>query len=424
MRILRHIAIWVLCGFSIQAWSQDYARLSETTIMGTARYVGMGGAMTAIGGDPSSVQDNAAGLGLYRRPEVLLTLDYAGFLMAPQSSIIFSLPTDNTKPNGIRCHNLMFSYHRLHSFYRDMSFAAKNEASLGALMDAKGVDIGVPYCIDPKAACNLLVRENGYVNEYALNWAMNIANRWYWGLGLRIHSFSFSSEGDYLEVFDYQNYYNRSKTVLLMNGAGCSLATGLIARPLSWLRLGVGIQTPSLGSITTSTQGTFDANTDSLRWSDAPDLRETGTDFHMPLQLSTSVAFQISHYAMIALQYNYRHMSGRPDLHSLRAGFEVVPIAGLYINGGYVYESPFSRSSLIVPIDPSMNRQDAYYQELSQQQYISCGVGYRGCNLIVQAAYQYSLRQINLSAHEMAPQHAMNGITHRIVLTVGWHGYY
>jgi hypothetical protein len=43
--------------------------------MGTARYVGMGGAMTAIGGDPSAAIDNPAGLGLYRRSEISVTID-------------------------------------------------------------------------------------------------------------------------------------------------------------------------------------------------------------------------------------------------------------------------------------------------------------------------------------------------------------
>lgn len=46
-----------ICGVG---FSQDYTRLSERTIIGTARYVGMSGAMTAIGGDPSAVTDNPA----------------------------------------------------------------------------------------------------------------------------------------------------------------------------------------------------------------------------------------------------------------------------------------------------------------------------------------------------------------------------
>ena len=71
--------ILIICLLSIvnyqQSVAQDVQRFSERQIMGTARYVGMGGAMTAIGGDPSAVLDNPAGLGLYRRNEISLTLD-------------------------------------------------------------------------------------------------------------------------------------------------------------------------------------------------------------------------------------------------------------------------------------------------------------------------------------------------------------
>ncbi|MBR4432251.1 MAG: hypothetical protein IKS76_03500, partial [Paludibacteraceae bacterium] len=72
------VAVCILSALAISPalQAQDYARLGERTIMGTARYVGMSGAMTAIGGDPSAVMDNVAGLGLYQRPEAMLTFDY------------------------------------------------------------------------------------------------------------------------------------------------------------------------------------------------------------------------------------------------------------------------------------------------------------------------------------------------------------
>ena len=68
------LILFLFCGLLPVVNSQDIQRFSERQIIGTARYVGMGGAMTAIGGDASAVQDNPAGLGLYRRSEVMLTL--------------------------------------------------------------------------------------------------------------------------------------------------------------------------------------------------------------------------------------------------------------------------------------------------------------------------------------------------------------
>ena len=71
--ILSLCALFLALGATLHA--QDVQRFSERQIIGTARYVGMGGAMTAIGGDPSAVLDNPAGLGLYRRSEIALTVD-------------------------------------------------------------------------------------------------------------------------------------------------------------------------------------------------------------------------------------------------------------------------------------------------------------------------------------------------------------
>lgn len=428
----------ILMAVSPLGYSQDYARISERTLMGTARYVGMGGAMSAIGGDPSSVMDNTACLGLYRRMEMLITFDHtiapatsvAGRVsqfMAPQASVVFSVPSFRaTEHEGIQYHNFMLSYQRVHSFNRSLAPSSTDQPSLGYLFAYADGNLGIPYTADPYNVYNdLRLEERGYVNEFAIDWATNIANKWYAGLGLRIHSFSFSSEGDYFESFNYKNaqqetYYNRSRTSVFINGAGCSLSAGFIGRPLSWLRLGVGLQTPSLGSLTLSTSGTFDALRDSLRWSDAPNLSSDLSDFHMPLHLSTSVAFQIDRYAMIALQYDYRYSKYTNHDHSLRAGLELVPITGLYINAGYVFESNFAQAR-VVDYDKTLDRQDTYFWHQRWQQYISGGIGFRGRYIIAQAAYQYRMHRAQLFAHEAAAPYDINQDFHRIVVTIGWH---
>ena len=50
------------------------AELSSTSdIIGTARYVGMGGALGALGADISAISSNPAAIGMYRRSDVVLT---------------------------------------------------------------------------------------------------------------------------------------------------------------------------------------------------------------------------------------------------------------------------------------------------------------------------------------------------------------
>lgn len=53
----------------------DVANLSQFDLRGTARFMSMGGAFTALGGDLSTLTQNPAGIGIYRSSEVGITLD-------------------------------------------------------------------------------------------------------------------------------------------------------------------------------------------------------------------------------------------------------------------------------------------------------------------------------------------------------------
>ena len=443
MNNAKHILLLValLLGRVGVGCAQDNARMSDHTIMGTARYVGMSGAMTAIGGDPSAALDNPAGLGLYRRSEVLLTGDFSfdrtsqslatgaekrNIAMIPQASWVISLMTSNPTEVGAQYHNFMFSFHRLHSFYRNMYATAEGEASLGALFASTGVDMGIDYCADRTALSNeLLLQESGYIHDYGIDWAMNISNRWYVGAGLHVQSYNLTADATYKEVFptinaDGLNYANRNVTYLHYRGSGANGSLGVLYRPLNWLRLGFSLQTPSIATLTINSDGTFTGRTDSVRSSEAPYL--TGKDkFSAPLHTSTSVAFQLGTLGMLALQYDYRHTLYQEHYHSMRVGLEIIPVMGLYLNAGYAYESTFGSQSNIVNIDPTLERQDAYYQVPKYSQYASVALGYRGEFIIVQAAYQFRWQAMQLYAHQNATPYSLESQTHRIVLTLGWH---
>ena len=66
----------VLLGVSAYAQSAvDAYRLSQPDLKGTARYMSMGGAFGALGGDLSSISHNPAGIGVYRNSDIGFTLD-------------------------------------------------------------------------------------------------------------------------------------------------------------------------------------------------------------------------------------------------------------------------------------------------------------------------------------------------------------
>ena len=415
-----YILVLALCTlFTIHVQAQDDARLSERTLTGTARYMGMGGAMTAIGGDPSAVRDNPAGLGLYRRMEVLVTMGGGpGVFMVPQISLV--LATDRN--------NFMFSYNRLHSFNHILYGSRTNDPSLGAqLAGLTNVPWDIPFCSNPRNASNSLrLRETGYLNEYNFDWGMRISHQWYVGAGFHVQSYLWNSAATYEEVFEAvndsgQHLFNINESIVRYSGSSCNFSVGVIYRPTGWLRLGFSLQTPSLGVLHLNTSGTLTALTDSLRKSYAPDCYERIKDFHLPLRLSLSTAFQIGAYGMIALQYDYTHQKYMDDVHSLRAGFEVIPVMGMYINGGYACESSFKKTDRMVPIDESFNRQDTYFMNHRWKQYASVAIGYRGTYIIAQAAYQYSWQRFKLYAHDAAVPYEFQSPTHRVVVTIGWH---
>lgn len=53
----------------------DAQTVSQSDFRGTARFMSMGGAFTALGGDLSTLNQNPAGIGLYRKSEIGVTLD-------------------------------------------------------------------------------------------------------------------------------------------------------------------------------------------------------------------------------------------------------------------------------------------------------------------------------------------------------------
>ena len=473
MKSLRCILVVILAAGATSLAAQDTQRLSEQEPIGTARYVGMGGAMTAIGGDPSAVKDNPAGLGLYRRMEVMLSFDNRYDMTRQagadwkktntptlsQASWVFSFG-DPYKDWGLIFNNIMFSYSRLHTYNRSFSASAKGlDKSLADIIcsNTNGLketdlqpanrwnnpDIGWlscqaydTYLINPIAAGSdqwstilhegetvdnsLSIREYGYINQYGFDWGMNISNRLSLGAGIRLLSYSYSQTAEYYEKFS-EGRDLLNQTSLTMSGIGVNGSFGIIYRPVECLRLGASVQTPSASTLTIGNYGTLSATTDSLRESSSPANSASVSKFRLPMRSSVSLAFQMKQYGLLSFQYDYAHYKTMNDVHTLRAGIEIVPVSNLFINAGYIYESQFRDGTDIVVLSNNDVRTDTYFQNIRNTQYISVGIGYRGRIFMAQAAYQFGMHNTNLYAHQEASPYDMRSQTHRVVLTIGWH---
>lgn len=448
------------------AYCQDAQRLAERSVMGTARYVGMGGAMTAIGGDPTAVMDNPAGLGLYRRNEIAMTIDETidhtqqqgtrdsyrrERLSVPNVAGIVAWGNHN-KQQGMIFNNFMFSYNRLASFNRDIVARGKqlgmvqticnktNGFSESNLQNTPWDDIEIAwlsilgyetYLINPTTNNqwapvddftdgSLSISESGNYDQYTLSWASNINNQWYVGLSLNIPTLSYTKNISILETNRFSSA--ELKSMYYVSGVGVSGSIGLIYRPIKNLRIGASLHTPTVFTLSLQTEGDMYSTVNNSSYETlTPASGTLASELVSPLRTSFSVAGQIGNEGLISLQYDYAHSAYMEDVHTLRVGAEAQAYRGLFFNAGYVYESSFLNEDPIWMLANNEIRTDMDYRYTANAQYFSIGMGYRGDLLVAQMAYQYAWQTLHQYASEMqmVPMQVATR-THRLVATLAW----
>lgn len=131
------MALAVLCLGSANAQTvYDAAKIAGRELNGTARFVGMGGAMSALGGDISTIRTNPAGIGIYRSNDLMTTFGYS--LTSTESNyegnkfnmdkarwtfdnLGFVLSTKFGNRTNLRYFNVGFNYQKRNSFYKNMT---------------------------------------------------------------------------------------------------------------------------------------------------------------------------------------------------------------------------------------------------------------------------------------------------------------
>lgn len=256
----------------------DVNQLSQTELRGTARFISMGGAFTALGGDLSTLNQNPAGIGIYRRNEIGVTIDVSGNKATTETS---SNKISNTKTkfncdnfgyigsarlNGaMRTFNWGVSYNRIGSFNR--SYTAYNNPSPSSLTNyiASFTD-GTPesalmftdnynpyqqsdadwlsilaynsFMINPTASGRYQglgnsattadalseVHETGYVDEYAIDFGGNISDVVMWGIGFGITDLSLNRTAYYSESMSNASVASATSGTIENGNAGYALS--------------------------------------------------------------------------------------------------------------------------------------------------------------------------------------------------------
>ncbi|MBQ8019020.1 MAG: hypothetical protein IJ263_01310, partial [Paludibacteraceae bacterium] len=292
----------------------------EDPTLGSARYAGMGGAMGAIGGVSSALKDNAASIAAGTKSDIGLTFDLysnndgqCSFAVS-DASLLFNI--DHNNNSGYMSSALAITYNRNRTFDSDMFIEDR-------IYNSTTND-----------------HEEGGTDAINFAYAGNINNQFYFGVAVGITDLRFEKNNIYRDDNVYNDYE------ISADGTGCNFNVGLLYQPTDFLRVGVGIQTPTLYNIDES-------------WSFIENKKETLDDYpykiHTPMKFSAQLGFMVGDRANIGIDYsmrNYTRMWGEfanlkmrqlekdiKDIcktqHTLKVGAEVNVVGGLDIRAGY-----------------------------------------------------------------------------------------
>jgi hypothetical protein len=299
------ISIVSLLFISVTVFSQDAfdaLTASQYPLKGTARYMSMGGAFTALGGDASTISLNPAGLGVYHSSEVTTTLNLqdnsTSSMWNGQSGNDneftshfnnFSVITAFSGSNPNFSSSFGFSYERIKSFNRSgvmngtSQFSSITDYMAGYTNGISETDLSstnspynntnIPwiselayqsYLISPAQDANgktidkqwssllgdnehvtpqYAFTETGYVDQYNLGYGVNINNFAYFGASVGFQDLSYSLSTNYLEAFQNGGNMNLQNQIYT-SGSGFDIKIGAIVRPTDFLRLGVSYHSP------------------------------------------------------------------------------------------------------------------------------------------------------------------------------------
>ena len=342
----------------------ENTKLIDNDLNGTARYVGMGGAMEALGADISVINSNPAGIGLFRRSsgsvsfglvsqdgassfkygnKTNASFDQAGFVYSLRDGrrtfIYFGFNYHKSKNfdyilnaasglNGASQHKLSymkalanennldktssgwrgkFAYtSQLDNLYYNTLMMTSSDGFF--YNDASGYEFGRA--------------ETGYIGEYDFNTSVNVNDRVYLGITIGIHDVHYTGHSLYNEAL--VNLNNQTAGDITVNderritGTGYNASFGIIFRPVdaSPFRIGLSVSTPTWYDLKTSNYTYLINNTKAdgggKLQGDYPNYT-TGESYEFklftPWKFGVSLGHTVGNYLALGASYEYADYS-------------------------------------------------------------------------------------------------------------------
>lgn len=344
----------------------ENAKLAGEDLNGTARYVGMGGAMEALGADISTIGSNPAGIGLFRHSNVslsaslLMQSDGKEFSNGKKTNLSFDqiggVYTTRTGQKSFL--NFGFNYHKSKNFdyilnaagslngssqnkqsYIKGMLANENSGGFFVRKDKNGKNVGyvdasplsnvaytwsqidylywnslIPgsnglYNYEKATGYTLDRAHTGYIGNYDFAVSGNLNDRVYLGLTFGMKDVNYKGYSEYRENL------NNAGGVLVrderkVTGSGFDITAGVIVRPVaeSPFRIGAYVKSPTWYDLTTS-------NVTRLVYASGTSSPEKGVpnsyDFKMwtPWKFGFSLGHTVGNYLALGATYEYENFS-------------------------------------------------------------------------------------------------------------------
>ena len=315
----------------------ENAKLTGEDLNGTARYVGMGGAMDALGADLSTISSNPAGIGLFRHSAINVS---GGLLF--QNSVPSYAHGDKTHASFDQAGfvwtqhmrrgsflNFAFNYSKGRNFnYLLSTRGSLNGHSSGQLTNQKLSDYAdkdgniskdFNYVYNQVDELNYGARLDsikyagqdytmnrqyeGYTGNYDFNISGNIHDRVFLGVTFGVKDVNEKYHGDYIEntsagQLDYYDYRS-------VDGTGFDITVGAIIRPFenSPFRFGAYVKTPTWYDLTVKYQPKVsrDGGYQELN----PRRQSFDYKIYTPWKFGLSIGHTVGNFLALGLSYDY-----------------------------------------------------------------------------------------------------------------------
>ncbi len=480
--ILSFVALSACVSIAAQT-TFDAAKVYEEDLNGTARYVAMGGAMSALGSDPSVISHNPAGIGTYHNSDLNTSLSFFGTSVNTDPLYTsYNQGVGNTGDNARYFYSnniksdINVAYDNLSVIFSG-SDQGRNYVNFGfsyrkLLNTDRNLDYLDKYFIkdehNPEQKY-VAYREYGdhqrnKVNSYDFNISCNLSDMLYLGWTFGILSTDTWSEGyfydyfpsfdqatiadrDYIvpEYYDKQHDYSSADKMNSAQGTGWNMAFGAIVRPVPALRLGVAIKTPTYFKQELVYEDCLyalkDVQKDGKSFSTSTEYK-----FTSPWSLNLSAGLTIDHTA-IGLEYE-KHFTQRSslsvgntrlasqgavdfrDYSTFKMGIEQ-NIGNLSLRAGYNFtESMFNDKKGFTFSDTDFNdsRMDFQIDRLGKSRYFTAGLGYcsapdyDGTQFYFDLAYVHGVKNsvLNVNEYDEDVDVNYNYKSDKVMFTIGW----